>query len=58
MFFLTNFENLLSNYWIIYFYTIYLNIFSSFIFFNIKSKIISWIIIGGQLDEIVFFLVV
>ena len=26
-------------------------------FFNIKSKIIIWIIIGGQLDEIVFFLV-
>ena len=29
----------------------------SFLFFNIKSKIISWIIIGGQRDEIVFFLV-
>ena len=32
------------------------HIFLSFLL-NIKSKIICWIIIGGQLDEIVFFLV-
>ena len=38
-------------YMCVYMYTI------SFLFFNIKSKIISWIIISGQLDEIVFFLV-
>ena len=40
-----------SMYVCVYMYTI------SFLFFNIKSKIISLIIIGGQLDEIVFFLV-
>ena len=39
-------------YMCVYMYTI-----SFLFFFNIKSKIIIWIIIGGQLDEIVFFLV-
>ena len=42
----------------IYIYVyVYIYVYNFFFFLNIKSKIICLIIIGGQLDEIVFFLV-